>query len=89
MSKKDLKSSVAQKGDVVDQYILFSNGNEKTYRGVKTESISQSQFTRFELVDGTRVYVNTRNVDAFEVHPSEKVRTLFEDINVLEEKEKA
>jgi hypothetical protein len=67
--KKDLKSSVADKGETVTQYILFSNGNEKTYGGILTDSIRQSQFTRFDTVDGKRVYINTANVDAFEVHP--------------------
>lgn len=69
MEKKyDFKSSVGEKGEVIDKYVMFSSGNEKTFRGVLTDSIQQSQFTRFDLVNGTRVYVNTRGVDFFEVH---------------------
>ena len=64
----NLNSSVKDKGETVTQYILFKNGNEKTYKGIITDSIQQSQFTRFDLVSGARVYVNTDNVDVFEVH---------------------
>ena len=64
---QDLKSSVADKGRTVTQYILFSSGNEKTYSGIVTESIQQSQFTRMDTVDGKRIYINTKNVDCFEV----------------------
>lgn len=63
----NLKSSVNEKGNQVTQYILFSSGNEKTYSGILTDSIQQSQFTRFDTVDGRRIYINTENVDLFEV----------------------
>ena len=64
---KDLKSSVSEKGKVVDEIIVFSNGNKKTFRGIKTETIQQGEFTRFDLEDGRRIYINDKNVDWFEV----------------------
>jgi hypothetical protein len=63
----DLKSSVSDKGNNVTQYIQFSGGNEKTYSGIISSTIRQSQFTRFDCTDGKRVYINTANVDLFEV----------------------
>ncbi len=46
---------------------VFSKGNKKTFKGVLTDSIHQSEFTRFDLVDGRRIYINPKNVDCFEV----------------------
>ena len=66
-NKKTNKSSVEEKGEIVTEIILFSNGNKKTFEGIKTETISQNEFTHFDLVDGRRVYINTKNVDSFEV----------------------
>lgn len=64
MSKK---SSVEQKGKVVTQIISFKNGEKKTWEGVIAETIVQSEFTRFDLVDGRRVYISTKEVNWFEV----------------------
>jgi hypothetical protein len=64
-----LLSSVEDKGEVVTQVIGFSSGNKKTWSGVKTDTIQQSEFTRFDTIDGRRVYINTRNVDWFEIIP--------------------
>ena len=65
--KTNLQSSVQDLGEVVTQYVLFNSGNEKTYKGIITSTIEQSQFTRFDCVDGKRVYLNTKNIDCFEV----------------------
>lgn len=62
-----LKSSVEAKGDTVTQIIGFTSGQKKTWHGIITNSIEQSEFTRFDLVDGRRVYINTANVNWFEV----------------------
>ena len=62
-----LYSSVEDKGNLVTQIVGFSSGNKKTWDNIKTETIQQSEFTRFELLDGRRVYINTKNVDWFEV----------------------
>ena len=63
----DLKSSVSKKGSIVDQVIHFRGGEKKTYRGILTDTIEQSEFTQFETADGKRVYINTKNVNCFEV----------------------
>ena len=65
---KSLKSSVEDLGESVDQIIQFASGNKKTLRGVIAKSIEQSEFTRLDLQDGRRFYINTKNVDWFEVH---------------------
>lgn len=65
--KNSMLSSVEGKGPVVTQIIIFSNGNIKTFHGVITKSIVQGEFTQFGLVDGRRIYINTKNVDYFEV----------------------
>jgi len=69
MERNDLKSSVMEKGEIVTQIITFSQGNKKTFKGVITETISQSEFTKFDLIDGRRIYINAQNVDCFEVLP--------------------
>jgi len=67
MSDENLKSSVLEKGETVTEIIIFSQGNKKTFKGILTDSIHQSEFTRFDLTDGRRIYVNPKNVDCFEV----------------------
>lgn len=62
-----LLSSVEEQGDITTQIIVFSNGNKKTFKDVIGKTITQSEFTRFDLVDGRRIYINTKNVDYFEV----------------------
>lgn len=64
---KSLKSSVEEKGEKVNQIIVFSKGNKKTFRGILTSTIQQGEMTRFDLEDGRRIYVNPKNVDWFEV----------------------
>ena len=64
---KNLKSSVGEKGNVVDQIVVFSQGNKKTFRGVITDTIQQGEMTRYDLEDGRRIYINPKNVDWFEV----------------------
>jgi len=66
---KSYHSSVQRKGKTVTQIIIFSNGNTKTFKGIITDSITQNEFTQFELIDGRRIYINTKNVDFFEVIP--------------------
>lgn len=63
----NLKSSVSDKGEIVTQIIHYRDGSKKTFHGVIAESIEQSEFTRFDLQDGRRIYVNPRNVNCFEV----------------------
>ena len=69
MNKKniDLKSSISKKGKIVTKIVHFSGGRTKTFQGVKTDTVLQSEFTRFETEDGRMIYVNTKNVDFFEI----------------------
>jgi len=69
---QNLKSSVMEKGKIISQIIIFSNGNKKTYHGVITDSIEQGEFTHFDLRDGRRIYINTKNVDCFEIFYADK-----------------
>lgn len=62
-----LFSSVSEKGQTVTQIIGFASGHKKTWKHVVVDSIMQSEFTRFDLADGRRVYINTPNVNWFEV----------------------
>ena len=66
---RSFNSSVERKGETVTQIHTFSGGNTKTFRGVITSSIVQGEFSQFELTDGRRIYINTKNVDFFEVIP--------------------
>lgn len=68
-----LFSSVEEKGENVTQIIVFSNGNKKTFQGIKTKSIRQGEFTHFDLLDGRRIFINSKNVDFFEVIPEKKL----------------
>lgn len=72
-----LNSSVEEKGKTVTQIIHFVDGSKKTIRGVITETIEQSEFTRMDLKDGRRFYINDKNVNFFEV--IEEVISLTKD----------
>jgi hypothetical protein len=63
----NLKSSVIKKGKRVTQIITGITGIKKTFRGVKSETIEQGQFTHFETEDGRLVMVNDKNVIFIEV----------------------
>lgn len=62
-----LMSSVEEKGRYTTQILHFAGGEKKTLKGIITSSISQSEMTKFDLKDGRRVYINTKNVNMFEV----------------------
>lgn len=62
-----LKSSVEKRGKVVTEIIHFQHGEKATFEGVKTDTIIQKQFTKFELEDGRLICVNDKNVNFFEV----------------------
>ncbi len=63
----NLKSSTEKKGKTVTQIITAITGVKKTVRGIKTETIEQGQFTKFETEDGRLVMVNDKNVFMIEV----------------------
>lgn len=64
--KTDLKSSVAKVGTSVTQIITFKGGVKKTIKGIKTQTITQGQFTKF-YTDEKMVMVNDNNVLLIEV----------------------
>lgn len=65
--KVNLKSSVGKQGKTVTQIITNLNGIKKTFRGIKTETIEQGEFTHFETTDGRLVLINTKNTSWIEV----------------------
>lgn len=63
----DLKSSVETKGKIVTEIITFVGGLKKTISGIKSHTIKQGQFTKFETEDGRLVMINDVNVLCIEV----------------------
>ena len=66
-----LKSSIEKQGKTVTQIITGVTGIKKTFRGVRTETIEQGQFTHFETEDGRLVMVNDKNVMFVEIFKDE------------------
>lgn len=65
--KIDLLSSAGKKGRTVTQIITCVSGIKKTFRGVRTASIENGQFTKFETEDGRLIFINDENVFCVEV----------------------
>lgn len=63
----NLKSSVTAKGKVVTEIFTFLNGFKKTIKGIRTETIVQSEFTHFETEDGRMILVNPEKVLLIEI----------------------
>lgn len=63
----DLRSSIVAKGKLVTQIFTFVGGAKKTISGIKTDTIRQGEFTKFETEDGRLVLVNDANVLCIEV----------------------
>lgn len=78
MQKKSLKPSLEKLGEIVTQIIHFSGGNKRTFEGIISSSIKQGEFTKFDLVDGRMIMINTQNVDMIEVF-GEVVNSVFEN----------
>lgn len=72
MKKISLLSSVENKGKTVTQIITGITGVKKTFRGVKTDTIEQGQFTHFDLTDGRTILINDKNVLFIEVFKEEE-----------------
>ena len=63
-----LKSSVEEiVGDYVTQIIHFIGGEKRTFHNIKSSSIRQGQFTKFQQKDGTWIMINDKNVLCIEV----------------------
>jgi len=65
--EKPIHSTVAEKGNVVTEVITMIGGYKKTFRGVKTDSFLNGEFTHFNTLDGRKVMVRTENVLFIEV----------------------
>ena len=63
----NLRSSVTEKGKTVTQIITFIGGYKKTIKGIKTDTIVQSEFTYFQTLDNRLVLVKDNNVLLIEV----------------------
>ena len=64
----DLKSSVNEvSGGLVTQIIHFLGGEKRTFSHIKSKSIRQGQFTKFQQEDGTWIMINDKNVLCIEV----------------------
>lgn len=73
--KVDLKSSVQKQGKTVTQIVTALSGIKKTFRGIKTETIEQGQFTHFDTEDGRLVLINDKNIAWIEVFTEEMSQT--------------
>ena len=82
-----LLPSMEKKGKIVTQIIAFSNGNKKTFNGIKVDSIAQGEFVHFELLDGRMIYINQKNVDFFEVFSEEQVEESIKEQSIRQEKQ--
>lgn len=63
----DLRSSVANKGTLVSKIIHFVGGQKRTLHGVRTETIQEGSFCKFELEDGRYILIRTDSVLMIEV----------------------
>lgn len=63
-----LKSSVEEiVGEYVTQIIHFIGGEKRTFHNIRSNSIRQGQFTKFQQKDGTWIMINDKNVLCIEV----------------------
>jgi hypothetical protein len=63
----NLKSTVSEKGEFVTQILHFVGGEKRTFHNVKSQTIKQGQFTKFETLDGRLVMVNDKNILCIEI----------------------
>lgn len=63
----DLESSIKKQGELVTQIIHFVGGEKRTFTNIKTDSVKQGQFTKFERDNGTLLMINDKNVLLIEV----------------------
>ena len=63
----DLHSTTKKQGEVVTQIIHFVNGEKRTFSHIKSRTIRQGQFTKFQQEDGTWIMINDKNVLCIEV----------------------
>ena len=64
---KDLQSTVNNVGACVTQIIHFVDGQKRTFTGIKSDSIKQGQFTKFQCNDGRWLFINDEKVLCIEI----------------------
>lgn len=62
-------SSVEDIGETVTQIIHFVGNVKRTFHGVISASIKQGEMTKFQLVNGSYIFIKTDNVLLVEVIP--------------------
>lgn len=70
--KTCLKSSVAGMWRYVTQVTWLIGWFKKTWRGVDTSTIEQSEYTKFKVKKWYEAYVRSDHVSRFEIHPEEE-----------------
>lgn len=63
----NLRSSVNRISKRVTKVFHFEGGIKRTIRNIKTDTIEQGEFTKFESGEGRFIYINTSKVLMFEV----------------------
>ena len=67
MREPNLQSSLIDKGKYVTQIFHFVGGIKRTFKGIKTETIRQGQFTKLECKNGVTLMINDKNILMIEV----------------------
>ena len=68
---KDLQSTLNDVSKYVTQIIHFEGGEKRTFTGIRSDSVKQGQFTKFQLKDGRWLFINDDKVLCIEVFPEE------------------
>lgn len=71
MKEPNLQSSLIDKGKYVTQIFHFVGGIKRTFKGIKTETIRQGQFTKLECKNGATLMINDENILMIEVFVEE------------------
>lgn len=71
MREPNLQSSLIDKGKYVTQIFHFVGGVKRTFKGIKTETIRQGQFTKLECKNGATLMINDKNILMIEVFVEE------------------
>ncbi len=67
MKITDLQSTINNVGEYVTQIIHFVDGQKRTFTGIRSNSIKQGQFTKFQLKDDRWLFINDEKVLCIEV----------------------
>lgn len=67
MKKANLQSSTQELGKHVTEIIHFRGGDKLTFTGIDTESVQDGAFCKMDRKNGSRIMINTKNVNCVEV----------------------